>query len=474
MTALFGPASRKQEMFINSKATITVFGGAAGSGKSYMGLMDLLKWVHLPKFRGVVFRRTTPQLKGVGGMWDVAQSMYGDVFNKLKISSKDSKVTFPSKAEVMMRHMEHVKDKYNIQGWQISEALVDEATQFEEEQIMYIISRLRTDAPMASHLKMTCNPDYDSFLRVWLEKAGYLDKEGFPLEDRCGEIVYCGQVGGQMEFESSMEEWLEKHPSILRPMSFCFINATCKDNPALLEMEPDYLSKLENLPRVERDRLLHGNWYARETASGYWKREWCSDPISLYQIPKGCRSARSWDMAATLPSEIYPNPDYTVGVRGCVDDEGTVYIMDVKRFRDRPAGVINKLLSAANDDGQDCIITIPKDPGAAGKSAADHVTSKCFENGFTCRQKQTKTGKDKRFEPVAALAENGMIKIVKGDWNKMFHDELEAFGSGRGHDDMVDAISDLVHELCQRRAIPSFSCPTGLTQDSPFTTKARS
>ena len=115
MTSL-APASRKQEMFINSEATITVFGGAAGSGKSYMGLMDLLKWVHLPKFRGVVFRRTTPQLKGVGGMWDVAMSMYGDIFDKLNISSKDSKITFPNKAQIMMRHMEHVKDKYNIQG----------------------------------------------------------------------------------------------------------------------------------------------------------------------------------------------------------------------------------------------------------------------------------------------------------------------------------------------------------------------
>jgi predicted phage terminase large subunit-like protein len=465
----YGPASLKQEMYVNSNATITVFGGAAGSGKSYMGLMDLLKWVHMPSFRGVVFRRTTPQLKGVGGMWDTAQEMYTELFPKLQVASKDSKITFPSKAQIMMKHMEHIKDKFNIQGWQISEALVDEACQFEEEQIMYILSRLRntTEKDFKSHLKMTCNPDYDSFLRVWLEKAQYLDKEGFPIEERCGKLVYCGQVSGGMEFEQTLEDWKEKYPKST-PLTFCFINATCKDNPILLEMEPDYLSKLENLPRVECDRLLHGNWYAREEASGYWKREWCGDSISLYQIPQGLRTVRSWDMAATLPSEIYPDPDFTVGIKGCVDGEGTVYIMDVKRFRERPAGVIDKVLGSGLTDGQDCTITIPKDPGAAGKAAADNVTSKCFEAGFTCRQKQTKTGKDKRFEPVAALAENGMIKIVKGDWNKIFHDELEAFGSGRGHDDIVDAIADLVHELCQRKAIPSFSCPDGLLQTNPF------
>lgn len=461
------PSSRKQEMFINSSSTITVFGGAAGSGKSYMGLMDLLKWVHMPKFRGVVFRRTTPQLKGVGGMWDTALSMYGDITDKLNISSKDSKITFPSKAQIMMRHMEHVKDKYNIQGWQISEALVDEATQFEEEQIMYIISRLRTDAAMKSHLKMTCNPDYDSFLRVWLEKAGYLDKEGFPIEDRCGKEVYCGQISGAMEFTQTLAEWKELYPSTT-PMTFTFINATCKDNPVLLEMEPDYLSKLENLPRVERDRLLHGNWYSREEAAGYWKRQWCGEPISLYQVPRGCRTARSWDLAATLPSEVYPDPDFTVGLKGCVDSEGTLYILDLKRFRDRPAGVIDKILDSGQQDGEEVTITIPRDPGAAGKAAADNVSSKCFEKGLVCRQKPTKTGKDKRFEPVAALAENGMVKIVKADWNNAFHDELEAFGSGRGHDDIVDAISDLAHELCQRRAIPSFSIPSGMTQDNVF------
>ncbi len=155
-------------------------------------------------------------------------------------------------------------------------------------------------------------------------------------------------------------------------------------------------------------------------------------------------------------------------MKGCIDGEGTVYITDMKRFRDRPAGVIEKLLDTAKEDGHDCTITIPRDPGAAGKSAADNVSSKCFERGYACRQKQTQTGKDKRFEPAAALAENGMIKIVKGDWNKQFHDELEAFGSGRGHDDVVDAVSDLVQELCQRRAIPSFSCPSGLTGNNPF------
>jgi predicted ribonuclease YlaK len=52
------PASEKQRLFLTSDADITVFGGAAGSGKSYLGIMDMLQYVHMKHFRGVMVRRT--------------------------------------------------------------------------------------------------------------------------------------------------------------------------------------------------------------------------------------------------------------------------------------------------------------------------------------------------------------------------------------------------------------------------------
>jgi predicted phage terminase large subunit-like protein len=126
----------------------------------------------------------------------------------------------------------------------------------------------------------------------------------------------------------------------------------------------------------------------------------------------------------------------------------------------------------AERDGPDCTITIPVDSGAAGKQAADHTTSMLFSEGYTVRQKRTSnTAKVKRFEPVAALAENGMIKVVKAEWNEIFFDELEQFtGDGKGHDDIVDALSDLVNELVMKKTAGSFSLPDlgGLTQANPF------
>ena len=43
MSATFAPASRKQQMVLESDAQILIIGGAAGSGKSYLlQLMPLL------------------------------------------------------------------------------------------------------------------------------------------------------------------------------------------------------------------------------------------------------------------------------------------------------------------------------------------------------------------------------------------------------------------------------------------------
>ncbi len=42
---VISPKSVKQWKFINSEADIVVFGGAAGSGKTFLGIMDFLKHI---------------------------------------------------------------------------------------------------------------------------------------------------------------------------------------------------------------------------------------------------------------------------------------------------------------------------------------------------------------------------------------------------------------------------------------------
>jgi Terminase-like family. len=249
-----GPKSRKQEMFLNNDADIVVFGGAAGAGKSFLGVMAMLKWVHLPKFRGVMMRRVMPQITGPGGIWETGQDMY-NAFGAT-VRSKDVKFVFPSGATIVARGCEQEKDKYNLQGWQVSAFLLDEMQQFEESQVVYFISRMRTDAGMKTQMLGTCNPLYESFLRVWLEQAGYLDEDGIPLESRAGVKTWFIRQGNTMIWRDSQEELIEQYGANCGPMSFSFVPAKCTDNPVLMERDPTYLFKLQSLPRVGADAAL--------------------------------------------------------------------------------------------------------------------------------------------------------------------------------------------------------------------------
>jgi len=54
--------------------------------------------------------------------------------------------------------------------------------------------------------------------------------------------------------------------------------------------------------------------------------------------------------------------------------------------------------------------------------------------------------KDVRGAPVAAVAENGLVKLVRGRHSGIFLDELTAFPHG-AHDDCLDALSGAHNQL---------------------------
>jgi hypothetical protein len=56
--------------------------------------------------------------------------------------------------------------------------------------------------------------------------------------------------------------------------------------------------------------------------------------------------------------------------------------------------------------------------------------------------------------PLAAQAEGGKIKLLRGAWNKDFLDELELFPFGR-HDDAVDAAARTLTKLAWHQPRPS-------------------
>lgn len=108
-------------------------------------------------------------------------------------------------------------------------ALLDEAQQLTQSQVIYIMSRLRSDAEMKPKMRMTCNPaGKGHWLTNWLE--WYLLPTGLPDPDKCGVRRYFTMRDSQLVWGNTAGEVLEQVPGCM-PLSFTFISSTVYDNP---------------------------------------------------------------------------------------------------------------------------------------------------------------------------------------------------------------------------------------------------
>lgn len=462
------PCSPLQQRFLTVDADIIVYGGAAGSAKTYGGILRHLRYIHDPDYVGYVVRRNETMLRQSGGAFEEAVKMSKIICPRgLKYTTKPMKIVFPSGATINFTGYEDDKAGDKFQGIQISACMFDEGTQAKEEHIWWLTSRLRSQAKMNGCIWITCNPDPDSYLFKWVE--WYLYPKGHEFEGRPdpvknGKIRYFVRLGNTIHWGDSENELIEKWSGhtydTLQPKKFCFLGGTCLDNPPLLKSNPQYLSTLQSGTRIQVERLLKGNWLAREESSGYFKREWLGELLDAPPTDT-VRKVRSWDLAGSIKSETNPNPDWTVGTLISKDANGKYCIEDMVRFRARHGEVLDRIVEVAKMDGDDVTITIPKDAGAAGAVALAYHVDVLSQHGFTCKHTNTSKSKLKRFEPVSASMEVGNFTCVKGDWNEDMFSELEAFvGVSRSlKDDIVDSISDSYATLSKMRKIPEFNLP---------------
>jgi len=159
-------------------------------------------------------------------------------------------------------------------------------------------------------------------------------------------------------------------------------------------------------------------------------------------IPAGAKRVRAWDFAASK-DKPGKQPDWTVGLEMAYIN-GIFYVEDVDRGRWSPNEVNIKLKNHASQDGVDVTVRMPQDPGAAGK--ADAETKVKLLAGHSIKVVSPTGDKSTRARPASAQAEAGNIKLLRGEWNTVFLDELCTFPNGQ-FDDQVDAFADALNEL---------------------------
>jgi len=169
---------------------------------------------------------------------------------------------------------------------------------------------------------------------------------------------------------------------------------------------------------------------------GMFKKAWF--PI-VRAIPAGTKFVRGWDLAATEGAG-----DWTAGVKIGRQKNGRFLIANVVRDRKSAAGVERLLVNTASQDGYTTEISLPQDPGQAGKQQASYYIGKLA--GYTAHATTESGDKETRANPLSAQAEAGNVDILEGDWNDDFLDELCVFPNGE-HDDQVDGASRAFNTL---------------------------
>jgi predicted phage terminase large subunit-like protein len=157
-------------------------------------------------------------------------------------------------------------------------------------------------------------------------------------------------------------------------------------------------------------------------------------------IPFGTKFLRGWDLAGSV-EESSP---YSCGLKLGLMPDGRWIIADVVRFKGLPHEVEAGIVNTAGTDGKLVRISIPQDPGQAGKAQVAYLTKQLA--GFSVSSSPESGDKVTRAEPAAAQVNVGNVCLLQGPWNDELKGEMTMFPNSK-FKDQVDALSRAFAEL---------------------------
>lgn len=153
---------------------------------------------------------------------------------------------------------------------------------------------------------------------------------------------------------------------------------------------------------------------------------------------------RAWDLASTVGG------DYTAGGKLGRLLDGRLVIADMARGRSGPDERDALIRNTASLDGKGVRISIPQDPGQAGKTQVLYLTRSLA--GYMVSSSPESGDKITRAEPFAAQVNVGNVLMLRGDWNEALINEMRMFPNG-SNDDQIDALSRGFGELINKPAM---------------------
>ena len=346
--------SARQLAFIEADAFEVLFGGAAGGGKSYGQLIDALLYaLKYPGSKQLILRRTYPDLERsliLEHLKFYPRALY-------RYSATSHRGTFANGSVLEFGYCDMEKDVYRYQGAEYDVIRFDELTHFTESMYIYLISRVRGANDFPKAVKSSTNPG--GVGHAWV-------KDRF-IDIGKADIIHTLSTGTRL-----------------------FLPSKIMDNKFLMDRDPEYLTRLENLDETNRRALRDGDW---DIFEGQYFAEFDRD-IHVCR-PHGIPA--HWRRYVTLDYGM----DMLAALWVAVDEQGrAVVYKELYEGRDNGKGANKQghIISEAarrmlEVNGDDDIYTWLAPPDLwnrrqdTGKSAAEIF----FENGVAL----TKTGNDR-------------------------------------------------------------------------------
>lgn len=260
--------SERQELFINATASEVLFGGAAGGGKSYAQIIDAFLFaLKYPGSKQLILRRTFRELEM--SLIRTALMLYPKNIYSYNSSSHTGR--FTNGSIIDFGYCATEGDVINYQSAEFDVIRFDELTHFTEFQYTYLKSRVRGTNGYPKQIKSSTNPGNVGHQFV---KARFIDPAPPNTEFSCKDGTRI------------------------------FIPSKVQDNLFLMKSDPDYLTRLEALPEMEKRALLYGDWnvFKGQYFSEFMRDVHCLDP---FELPSSWRRYRAIDYGLDMLSCLW-------------------------------------------------------------------------------------------------------------------------------------------------------------------------
>ena len=305
------------------------YGGAKGGGKSVgMRYIFLKAALATPNLEAVIFRKTYPELYG-----NHISKIHKE-FPELKsfFNATHKEYNFPNGSKLMFRFNQYTRDLENHQGVEYHWLGIEEAGEWPEDWFWTLKGSNRSSNPkIKPRCLLTGNPG--GVGHKWLKRL-FIDRNFRSVEE---------------------------------PFKFGFIPAKVQDNPALMDADPEYVSRLKmNKNQMLVHAYLEGSW---DLQAGQFfdmvSRE--THVVEPFEIPDYWEWWSGYDHGYNHPAAF---------VLGTTDTDGNSYVVwEYAASRKRVEEVVFELMQ---NDLTNKVVSVP----AGWDCWAKHGTGPSVEEKF--------------------------------------------------------------------------------------------